>query len=40
MIAEAPASAAAGRLVPSDKVNARIASLDTAYELPAPRSGR
>jgi predicted transcriptional regulator len=40
MIAEARASAAAGRVVPSGEVDAWIDSLDTDHELPAPRSGR
>jgi predicted transcriptional regulator len=40
MIAEARASAAAGRVVSSEEVDAWIDSLDTDHELPAPRSGR
>jgi predicted transcriptional regulator len=40
MIAEARASAAAGRMVSSEEVDAWIDSLDTNHELPAPRSGR
>lgn len=40
MIAEARASAAAGRVVPADAVDAWIDSLDTDHELPPPRSGR
>jgi len=40
MIAEARASAAAGRVVSSDAVDAWIDSLDTDREQPAPRSGR
>jgi predicted transcriptional regulator len=39
-IAEAQASAAAGRLIPSEEVDAWIDSLDTNHELPPPRSGR
>jgi hypothetical protein len=39
-IAEARASAAAGRVVSSEDVDAWIDSLDTDHELPAPRSGR
>jgi predicted transcriptional regulator len=39
-IAEARASAAAGRVVSSDEVDAWIDSLDTDRELPAPRFGR
>ena len=40
MIAKARASAAAGRAVSSEEVDAWIDSLDTDHELPAPRSGR
>ena len=40
MIAEARASAAAGRVVSAEQVDAWIDSLDTDDELPAPRSGR
>jgi len=40
MIAEARASAAAGRVVSSEEVDTWIDSLDTDRELPAPRSGR
>ena len=40
MIAQARASAAAGRVVSSAQVDAWIDSLDTDHELPAPRSGR
>jgi len=40
MIAAARASAAAGRVVSSEEVDAWIDSLDTDHELPAPRSGR
>jgi predicted transcriptional regulator len=40
MIAEARASAAAGRVVSSEQVDAWIDSLDTDHELPAPRSGQ
>jgi predicted transcriptional regulator len=40
MIVKARASAAAGRLVSSQEVDAWIDSLDTDHELPAPRSGR
>jgi predicted transcriptional regulator len=40
MIAEARASAAAGRVVSSEEVDAWIDSLDTDHELPPPRSGR
>jgi predicted transcriptional regulator len=40
MIAEARASAAVGRVVSSEEVDAWIDSLDTDHELPAPRSGR
>lgn len=40
MIAEARASAAAGRVVSSEAVDAWIDGLDTDHELPAPRSGR
>jgi predicted transcriptional regulator len=40
MIAEARASAAAGRVVSSEEVDAWIDSLDTDHERPAPRSGR
>jgi len=40
MIAEARASAAAGRLVSSAEVDAWIDSGDTDHGLPAPRSGR
>lgn len=36
-IAEALASAAAGRVIPSEEVDAWIDSLDTDHELPAPR---
>jgi predicted transcriptional regulator len=39
-IAKARASAAAGRVVPSEAVDAWIDSLDTEHELPPPRSGR
>jgi predicted transcriptional regulator len=39
-IAEARASAAAGRVVSSEEVDAWIDSLDTDHELPPPRSGR
>jgi predicted transcriptional regulator len=39
-IATARASAAAGRVVPSEAVDAWIDSLDTEHELPPPRSGR
>jgi predicted transcriptional regulator len=39
-IAEARASAAAGRVVSSEEVDAWIDSLDTEHELPPPRSGR
>ena len=39
-IAEARASAAAGRVVSSEEVDAWIDSLDTDHELPAPRSRR
>lgn len=39
-IAEARASAASGRVVSSEEVDAWIDSLDTDHELPAPRSGR
>jgi len=38
-IAEARASAAAGRIVPSEAVDAWIDSLDNGHALPAPRSG-
>jgi predicted transcriptional regulator len=40
MIAEARVSAAAGRVVSSDAVDAWIDSLDTDRERPAPHSGR
>ena len=40
MIAKARASAAAGRVVSSEEVDAWIDSLDTDHELPPPRSGR
>jgi hypothetical protein len=40
MIAEARASAAAGRVVSSEEVNAWINRLDTEHERPAPSSGR
>jgi len=40
MIADARASAAAGRVVSSEEVDAWIDSLDTDHERPAPRSGR
>jgi predicted transcriptional regulator len=40
MIAEARASAASGRVVSSEQVDAWIDSLDTDHELPAPCSGR
>jgi predicted transcriptional regulator len=40
MIAEARASAAAGRVVASEAVDAWIDSLDTDRELPPPRSSR
>ena len=39
-IAKARASAAAGRVVSSEDVDAWIDSLDTDHELPPPRSGR
>jgi predicted transcriptional regulator len=39
-IAKARASAAAGRVVPSEAVDAWIDSLGTDHELPPPRSGR
>ncbi len=39
-IARARASAAAGRVVPSEAVDAWIDSLDTDHELPPPRSGQ
>jgi predicted transcriptional regulator len=39
-IAKARASAAAGRIVPSEAVDAWIDSLDTDHELPPPRSGQ
>jgi len=40
LIAEARASAAAGRVVSSEEVDAWIDSLGTDNELPAPKSGR
>jgi len=39
-IARARASAAAGRIVSSEAVDAWIDSLDTDHELPAPRPGQ
>jgi predicted transcriptional regulator len=39
-IARARASAAAGRIVTSEAVDAWIDSLDTDHELPAPRPGQ
>ena len=39
-IAEARADIAAGRVVDSAEVDARIDSLDTDHELPVPISGR
>jgi predicted transcriptional regulator len=39
-IAEARADIAAGRVVPSEEVDAWIDSVDTDHELPPPRSGR
>jgi predicted transcriptional regulator len=39
-IAAARASAAAGRVVSAEEVDAWIDSLDMDHELPAPRSGR
>ena len=39
-IARARASAAAGRIVSSEAVDAWIDSLDTDHELPAPRLGQ
>jgi predicted transcriptional regulator len=40
LIAETRASAAAGRVVSSEEVDAWIDSLDTDHELPPPHSGR
>ena len=40
LIAKARASAAAGRVVSSEEVDAWIDSLDTDNELPPPHSGR
>jgi predicted transcriptional regulator len=40
LIAQARASAAAGRVVSSAQVDAWIDSIDTEHELPQPRSGR
>jgi predicted transcriptional regulator len=39
-IARARASAAAGRIVSSEAVDAWIDSIDTDHQLPAPRSGQ
>ena len=39
-IAQAKASAAAGRVVSEEEVDAWIDSLGTGHELPAPRAGR
>jgi predicted transcriptional regulator len=39
-IAEARADVAAGRLVPSEEVDAWINSIGTDHELPVPYSGR
>lgn len=39
-IAKARASIAAGRVVPSEAVDAWIDSIGTDHELPPPRSGR
>jgi hypothetical protein len=40
MLAQARTSAAAGRTVSEEQVDAWVDSLGTAHELPAPRSGR
>jgi predicted transcriptional regulator len=40
LIAQARTSAAAGRTVPEEQVDAWIDSLNTDRELPPPRSGR
>jgi predicted transcriptional regulator len=39
-IAKARASIAAGRLIPSEEIDAWIDSLGSDHELPPPRSGR